>query len=338
MLLSPSMWPRIIRITILSAIGLLLTYACGVRTMGTMAVYCCLIHLYSDTLTGGRNLLKKRLLIIAISIPIMTALLFLLSLAQLHEMVRTPLAVLLGVPLLLGINHHFKFGFSEISQVVTVAILAVSFEGNHFYFLYRIAFTTIGILVSYLTYEFVFPLRHDVAFEKEYAALRKELCELINLVYVQEEAAERAGTLYRSCQSKYEITRKHLDIIRADLYIKRQYQSWKPKIPHYLWQMDCIDALLKLLEQMLAHQENAAYTLDCRNYVLKEGWWAAGLLGLSEGDRAREAGRQGNVNRLSRGLAQVRTSVDLQMLCLLERLESQAFDEVEHSSHSVTHI
>ena len=330
MLCSPSMPGRILRITILTVTGLLITYACGVRTMGTMTVYCCLIHLYCDTLAAGRSLLKKRLLIIAISIPLITALLFLFSLMGLHEMLRTSLVFIIGVPMLLGMNHHFELGFSEISQVVTVAILAVSFEGNRLLFLYRIAFTSIGILVSYLTYAYVFPLRHDLEFEREYEALRVKLCELVSLVYGQERG-ETAETVCRSCIKNYETSRKHLNVVRTDLHIKRQYRSWQSKIDRYIWEMEGVCALLKLFEQVIAHQADENYTADCRSFVQVESWQAAVLLGLS----GEQGSTQADEQWLKRGIAQVQTPADLHMLCLLEELKSTVLESKVKEACSV---
>lgn len=314
---------RIARLTILAIIGLLLTFAMGVTSMGTMMVYCGLLHMYSNSLKGCRALLGKRVLLQFIGVPITLVIHLLLSylLPNLMVQARQCIGAVIALPLLLTMNYKLKLGFSEVSQHVIVALITITFPSNPGYFVYRLLFTTLGVVIGYLTYKYVFPLRHDLAYEEKKKSLLDSLNALAQACL--HGNGEVPVDLLASARAQALETASHLGVVCEDAPIKRQYAAYKGKTEILLWQQKVCHQFVEfftamsegqreLSEKHLAYcRQNAAICWDAFQRTFNE--WP--------GDEAfaKSAGAEkGNVQ-----INTVENAADLRLSYTLETLRGE---------------
>lgn len=261
-----AMWARILKLSTLMILGLLIAGMVGYPTMGTLAIYSCLIHMYATSLKSSRALLKKRLLMILTNIPFTVAVRLALGMIPaLPVLVCNLLTTALCVPLMYSINHKFKLGFSEISQMVNVIIVTLAFPNTLPYALARMSFVTLGLVVSYFTYACVLPLRHDKMYEKAKEELRLCLPKLVSRVLDGLPTSEE----YPPCLKLHAEIGQHLSVLQEDVEIKRQYRAYQGRMEHLLNEYQMEGFLLELLE-LLQCQKSHCLSEECRYYVSKE--------------------------------------------------------------------
>jgi hypothetical protein len=246
MLSGLTMPARIVRLTALSVFGLALTYAMGITTMGAMMVYCGLLHMYAASLTDCRSLLKKRLLLQFIGLPIAFAIQFTLSLVPgLPVKLRLCIGAAVSLPLLLTLNYRAKLGFSEVSLHVVVALITVTFDANRAYALYRLLLTTVGVAVGYLVFRYVWPLRNDRAYEEKRALLLEALADLADRCARERE---KPGPALDSAKAIAGQAWEQLEIVCADVNIKRQYAAYRGKAERLQWEREVCAGFLAFYE------------------------------------------------------------------------------------------
>lgn len=301
---------RIARLTLLAVAGLALTFAMGITTMGTLIVYCGLLHMYSDSLKGCRALMGKRIALQFIGVPI-TVLVhnLLLLIPGLPTKLRLCMGVAIALPLLLTLNYRLHLGFSEVSQHVIVALITITFDKNPTYFVWRLALTTLGVVIGYLTYKYVFPLRNDLAYEEK----RAELLELLEQI----SRGDPPVDAFSSGKALAEEARRQLEIVCEDVEIKKPYAPYRDKTQRLLWEQATSERFLEMYA-LLAEGEDCSgeYLESCTRTV--EGYWLEF-----------EAIRQGKETLTSQWdkacLEGVESAGDLHLCCCLERLREQLF-------------
>lgn len=220
---------RILRLTILSVFGLAISYAMGITSMGTLIVYCGLLHMYSESLLGCRALLGKRVLLQFVGVPITQTIHYLLFLALpgIPVSLRLCIGVAVSLPTLLILNYKLKLDFSEVSLHVIVALITITFETNLIYFIWRLILTTLGTVISYLTYKYVFPLNNDRVYEDTWHDLLSALESLMADIAVPQQRSGYSSLEITTCRALAEQSGKHLNVVCQDVDIKRQYASYR---------------------------------------------------------------------------------------------------------------
>lgn len=231
-LCSPTPLARIFRICIGCVIGAGITLLiselpyCSL-TSGTMVVHCTLIGLYCNTLEEMRSLLVRRIKLQWFFVPIALLVLYGLTMLGMPLKWRFLLSVSISAPVLLWLNHRFSLGFSEVGQIVIVALLTVSFENNPHLFITRLIYSTLSILVSYFLYAHILVVRNDWGYEAAQEELNAHLgtCTALFL----QGGPLRAEEL-ETCKKALTKSQKFLNLLTADVSQLRQYAPYRSSI------------------------------------------------------------------------------------------------------------
>jgi hypothetical protein len=128
-----------------------------------------------------------------------------------------------------------------------VALITGTFQSNRMYFAYRLFFTTAGILISYVSFVWVFTVRYDFVYEENISALRRAVSSLCERYFGSPDAVlpdlgelEKAAALELQAQT-------HLDIIRDDIDLKRQYRGYRERLDYMTWEIKTLRALREIL-------------------------------------------------------------------------------------------
>jgi len=262
----PILQDHIARLSIMAITGLLVTYAFGIYTSGTMMIYCAFLELYCQTIKAARETVKRRLRIQFVGVPVIALTQWLLSLIPgIPVLIRLTIGAALCVPLLLSLNYKFKLGFTEISQLVIVALITATFESNRLYFAYRLFLTTLGILLSYVFFVWLFPVRYDIAYDEKSKEFRKCMYSIGEAVFQGKESLSpdsveltEAGRLKSECTA-------YLDIIKEDIHLKKQYRKYRNKLDFLLWEHKLLSALLEFItcrSQLSEYAEFSEYAFS----------------------------------------------------------------------------
>lgn len=259
MITSASPGGRIARQTFMSLLGVLLAAvfsktSVGVATSGTMLIYCGLLDLYTTTKEQATVLVRKRIMLQFLAIPTAVLVHFILySIPVLRPLrwCRIFLAEAICVPLLLGINHRRKLGLSEIGLLVSPVLIAMTFDNAPTFFVTRLVYTTVAILVSFFLTTHVITIRYDKSYEEKAGRLREMIVPLM-------ESAGNAvsSALLKEAKEQQREVQHDLGILRSEAFSRKKLAHWQERLPLLLWEQECDSALFHLLDTLSAGPDN----------------------------------------------------------------------------------